>query len=319
MTSTSSRGKLCHETRRGNQAEVARNASPTLQNDFSSEKGVVWRGGAGIWMLLFLLMTASPIFGQEGGSEPTPMEVLGIKAPNPVAYLHSVALKNTLDFGAPNGSAYFLNIVPIIPYTVDGWDVVNRPIIPIIDVQGFTIGRPDIPVGVPGDGAFGLGDINYTAYLSPSEDKTVDWGIGPSITFPSATDDQLGSGKWSAGPAAAVFHMRKPWAFALLGRQLWSFAGDSDRVDVDQLLIQPIVLYSLGSGWALSTDMIITANWDADSHNRWTVPLGGGIAKFLMIGNQPMMARLEAYYNIERPVGAPNWSLSFLVRFFFPR
>jgi len=65
--------------------------------------------------------------------------------------------------------------------------------------------------------------------------------------------------------------------------------------------------------------MIITANWDADSHNRWTVPLGGGIAKFLMIGNQPMMARLEAYYNIERPVGAPNWSLSFLVRFFFPR
>jgi len=24
------------------------------------------------------------------------------------------------------------------------------------------------------------------------------WGLGPSITFPTATDDQLGSDKWSA-------------------------------------------------------------------------------------------------------------------------
>jgi hypothetical protein len=147
----------------------------------------------------------------------------------------------------------------------------------------------------------------------------VDWGIGPSITFPSATDDQLGSGKWSAGPTAAVFHMRKPWAFALLGRQLWSFTGDSDRRDVNQLLLQPIVLYGLGNNWALVTDMIITANWNADSDNRWTVPLGGGISKFLTIGHQPLMARLEAYYNIERPAGAPEWSMNFLVRFFFPR
>ena len=294
-------------------------ASSTLENDFSSPTEVARRRSAGILLLLFLLMSAGPTFGQEDRSRPTPMEVLSIKAPNPVAHLHSVAFRNKLDFGAPNGGAYFLNIIPVIPFNIGGWDVVNRPIIPIIDVSGFIAGTPDIPVGVPGDGAFGLGDINYTAYFSPSKDKKVDWGVGPSITFPSATDDQLGSGKWSAGPAAAVFHMQKPWAFALLGRQLWSFAGDSDRADVDQFLVQPIVLYGLGKGWALSTDMIITANWKADSGDRWTVPLGGGISKFLMIGNQPVMARLEAYYNIERPVGAPNWSMNFLVRFLFPR
>jgi len=319
MTSTSSRGKWCHKTRRSDQAEVARNARHTLENDLSGQAEVDWRGSAGIWVLLLLLMTASPIFGQEDPSQSTPRGALSVKATNPVAHLHSVAFKNTFDFGAPDGSAYFLNIIPIIPFNIGGLDVVNRPIIPIIDVSGFIAGTPDIPVGVPGDGAFGLGDINYTAYFSPSKEKKVDWGIGPSITFPSATDDQLGSGKWSAGPAAAVFHMRKPWAFALLGRQLWSFAGDSDRADVNQLVLQPIVLYSLGSGWTLVTDMIITANWDADSRNRWLVPLGGGIGKFLMIGNQPMMARLEGYYNVERPVGAPNWSVNFLVRFLFPK
>jgi hypothetical protein len=40
--------------------------------------------------------------------------------------------------------------------------------------------------------------------------------------------------------------------------------------------------------------MIITANWNAGSENRWTSPLGGGISKFLVIGHQPFMARLEA-------------------------
>jgi hypothetical protein len=274
---------------------------------------------AGILLLWFLLVNAIPALGQEGKSRPTPKEALSIKAPNPVAYLHSVAFKNTLDFGAPNGSAYFLNIVPIIPMRLGSWDMVNRPIIPIIDVPGFTAGSPEIPVGVPGDGAFGLGDINYTAYLSPSKEETVDWGIGPSITFPTATDDQLGSDKWSAGPAAAFFYMRNPWVITVQGRQLWSFAGDSNRPDVNQMVIQPIIMYGLGNNWALITDMVIVANWKVDSENRWTVPLGGGFAKFLTIGNQPLMARLDAYYNIEKPVGAPNWSMNFLIRFFFPR
>ena len=34
------------------------------------------------------------------------------------------------------------------------------------------------------------------------------------------------------------------------------------------------------------SDMVIVANWEADSKNRWTVPLGGGLAKFLTIGNE---------------------------------
>ena len=285
---------------------------------FLISKKVSLRCG-GILLLLFLMTISEPTFGQGDGSRPTPKEALSIKAPNPVAYLHSVAFKNTLDFGAPNGSAYFLNIIPIIPMTVGGWDVVNRPIIPIIDVPGFTSGSPEIPVGTPGDGAFGLGDINYTAYLSPSKEETVDWGIGPSITFPTAADDQLGSDKWSAGPAAAFFYMRNPWVFVLQGRQLWSFAGDSDRPDVNQLVLQPIIMYGLGNNWALVTDMVIVSNWNANSDNRWTVPLGGGLSKFFFLGNQPLMARLDAYYNIERPVGAPDWSMNFMVRFFFPR
>ena len=86
-----------------------------------------------------------------------------------------------------------------------------------------------------------------------------------------------------------------------------------------KLLIEPIVSYGLGHGWALVSDMIITANWNAESNNRWTVPLGGGISKFLMIGRQPVIPRLGAYYNVEKPVGAPDWYINFTLRFLFPK
>jgi hypothetical protein len=104
-----------------------------------------------------------------------------------------------------------------------------------------------------------------------------------------------------------------------LGRQLWSFAGDSDRAEVNQFLLEPFVNYNLAKGWYLITDIIITANWKADPSNRWTVPLGGGVGKLFKIGNQAMNARVEAYYNIERPDSAPEWQWGFTIQFLFPK
>jgi hypothetical protein len=64
-----------------------------------------------------------------------------------------------------------------------------------------------------------------------------------------------------------------------LVRQLWSFAGDGDRQDVSQLLIQPFLNYNMADGWYLVSSPIITANGEADSDDAWTVPVGGGFAR----------------------------------------
>ncbi len=105
----------------------------------------------------------------------------------------------------------------------------------------------------------------------------------------------------------------------LLGRQIWDFAGDSDRKGVNQLLLEPFINYNLDNGWYLITDMILTANWQADSGNRWTIPLGGGAGKMFEIGGQKMNTKLEAYYNVEKPTGAPDWSMNWTLQFLFPR
>jgi len=238
---------------------------------------------------------------------------------NPISSLISLPLKLTLDYGADNGEATILNINPVVPVTVGDWNLVNRALIPLVNVDGPISGLPGNPSPIPGNGASGLGDINYSLYFSPVKYDKVIWGVGPSINLPTASDDQLGSGKWSAGITGVALTVPQWGSMGILGRQLWSFAGDSDRSNVNQTLIEPFLNYNLANGWYLLTDMVITANWEANSSNTWTVPVGGGAGKLFKIGNQAINARLEAYYNVEKPDGAPDYSVSFQFQFLFPK
>jgi hypothetical protein len=251
--------------------------------------------------------------GEKGGGD------LRSAAQNPISSLISLPLKLTIDQGADNGDAQILNINPVIPVTVGDWNLVNRALIPIANVDGPILG-PDNPSPGSGKSASGLGDINYSLYFSPVKYDKVIWGVGPSINLPTATDDQLGSGKWSAGITGVALTQPSWGSMGGLVRQLWSFAGDSDRRNVKQTLIEPFLNYNLDNGWYLLTDLVITANWEAeDSDDRWTVPLGGGVGRMFKVGEQPINARLEAYYNVERPDGAPDWSIGFQWAFLFPK
>lgn len=267
-------------------------------------------------LTLFILFSATTVIAAESGGDD-----LRAKAQNPVSSMYSLPLKLTLDFGAPDDEAVFFNVNPVLPVTVGDWNLVNRIIIPaIVSVDGFIGGTPDIPEGAPSqDRETGLGDINYSLYFSPADAKGMIWGLGPSINLPTANKDPLGSGKWSGGAAGVVLLQPKWGTYGGLIRQLWSFAGDDDRSDVNQFLIEPFLNYNLEGGWYLITDMIITANWDAPSSQRWTVPIGGGIGKLFTIGKQTINSRLEAYYMVEKPDNAPDWQIIFTWQFLFPK
>ena len=270
-------------------------------------------------LLIFSLILFAAIASAQAQEKNSGGDDLAAKTQNPVGAMYSLPFKFRFDYGAENGEASFLNIQPVLPQTIGEWNLIHRIILPLIDTPGGVTGLPAIPTPVQGDGATGLGDINYSIYLSPADPQKVIWGIGPSLMMDTASDDQLGSGKWSTGPTAVILVQPKPWTLGLLGRQLWSFAGDSDRNSVSQMLLEPFVNYNLEGGWYLISDMIITANWQADSGNEWTVPLGGGFGKMFAIGSQKMNTKLEAYYNVEKPDGAPDWAFSWTLQFLFPR
>jgi hypothetical protein len=264
--------------------------------------------------LIVALGLSSAVLAQESGD-------LAKAAQNPVAAMISLPFQNNTLFGiGPNDdTANVLNIQPVIPFTVGDWNIVNRTIVPLIYLPDVTAGLPELPEGVSGGETFGLGDINHSVYFSPADAGPVIWGVGPSLTIPTATDKKLGTQKWSAGPAAVALAQPGPWVVGSLVRQLWSFAGDGDRQDVSQLLIQPFVNYNMADGWHLSSSPIITANWEADSDDTWTVPVGGGFGKIFRIGNQPMNAQLQGFYNVEHPQFGPEWIMRFQLQFLFPK
>lgn len=248
---------------------------------------------------------------------------LAAAAQNPVAATYSLPFQNNIFGGAGRNRdavGNVLNIQPVLPFTFGDWNIISRTIAPLVYVPGIVPGLPD-NAGVPAgnNSVFGLGDINQTFYISPATSRGLIWGIGPSITLPSATNSEIGSGKLSMGPGAVALVMPKPWVIGILGRQLWSVAGPSSRKDVSQLLLQPFVNYNLPDGWYLVSSPIITADWTAGSGNRWTVPVGGGVGKIFRIGSQPMNASLQAFDYPIRTSQGPSWAIRFQLQFLFPR
>ena len=115
--------------------------------------------------------------------------------------------------------------------------------------------------------------------------------------------------------------MAKPghWLFGALVQNLWSYVGDSDASDVKFFSFQYFINYNFKNGWYISSTPTITADWEKPGGEQWTVPLGGGIGKLVRFGKQPVDFKLQAFGNLVKPDGGPDWSMMFAVKFLFPK
>src|SRR3954447_8122718 len=155
---------------------------------------------------------------------------------------------------------------------------------------------------------------------APSLRRDLMVGFGPTVTLPTATAKDLGTGKRSAGPAAVAVWMPGHWVIGALVNNQWSFAGDDDRRQVDQMLVQPFVNYNLGKGWYLASSPIITADWEAkQGKDVWTMPVGGGFGRLFRVGKLPVNTSVQAFDNVEAPEFGTDWTLRLQVQFLFPK
>lgn len=252
------------------------------------------------------------VFGVEGLNAQT-AEELAKAAQNPVANMISLPFQNNTNtgIGANDATQNIMNIQPVWPVSLnDDWNLITRTIVPIVS-------QPDI---FTGEGRVnGVGDTTFTAFLSPTNSGEITWGAGPVFLFPTATDDTLGSDKWGAGISAVALAMPGKWVIGSLVSNVWSVGGSGEQ-DINLFTWQYFVNYNMDNGWYLTTAPIITANWEADSDHRWTVPFGGGVGKLFKIGNQPVNAQISAYNNVITPddYGA-EWQIRAMVQFLFPK
>jgi len=212
------------------------------------------------------------------------------------------------DHGAGNGNATIMRLMPLASFPMgERWKLLNLTLAVVADAPGGVPGRPGNPVPVPGPKVFGLGDLtNAVFFTPPAHSAKLVWGFGPAVTIPTATSEQLGSGKWSAGPAFRVAYRPGPWNLGAVAVYLKSFAGADDRFDVKQLMIRGLIRRRLKNRWYFTYNPIITANWNAPADQRWMVPLGGGIGRTFTAGGHPLAMSVHAYANVIKPDGAPD-------------
>ena len=257
-----------------------------------------------------------PVLAQGAEDQAAAAAALAKAAQNPVADLVSVPMQLNMNFGTgPEDDVQLvLNIQPVLPFSLnDGWNLITRTIIPLIS-------QPDF--GVYPKRENGLGDIQFSAFLSPKEVKGgLVWGAGAIVQLDSATDDRLGQGAWGVGPTAVVLKLGNPWVYGALVNNVWSVSEDASRGKVNQFLLQPFVNYNFPSspGRYLTFAPIITANWEAESSEQWLVPIGLGIGQITRFGKQPVNLQSSVYANVVRPDMAPEWRIRLQLQLMFPK
>jgi hypothetical protein len=115
---------------------------------------------------------------------------------NPVASLISVPLQNVTDFNIgpfDRDRNTIIQVQPVIRLPLgQNWNLITRTI-------GALVFQPDMTQ--PHQGTLGLNDINPSFFFSPANPGKPIWGAGPTFLIPTASNDVLGTGKFSMGPA----------------------------------------------------------------------------------------------------------------------
>ena len=237
-------------------------------------------------------------------------------AQNPIADMISLPFQNNTNFnvGPEKKTQNILNIQPVYPVSLGAdWNLITRTIVPLISQPGFAPGQ---------DRENGLGDIQFSAFFSPKRWWTA--GSGASARSRSSTPRATSGSARACGDSG-----RRRWpctsarpgstarSSTTCGRCRKTKAGaTSTRCCCSH---SSTTTFPQSPGRYLTFAPIITADWEADSGQRWTVPLGLGIGQIMRWGKQPVNLQASAYYNVERPDNAGNWQLRLQLQFLFPK
>ena len=239
-------------------------------------------------------------------------EELAKQLSNPVAALISVPLQLNYDRDigpADDGDRWTLNVQPVIPFELnDNWNLISRTILPLVS-------QSDIFPGAGSQG--GTGDIVQSLFFSPKAPVN-GWivGAGPVFLIPTGSDDLLTADKWGAGPTGVALKQSGPWTYGALANHIWSFAGESDRADVNATFLQPFLSYTTPTAWTLTLQTESTYDWEDET---WTIPVGALVSKVMKIGSQPVSVGGGLRYYADSPDSGPEGlAFRFFVTLMFP-
>ena len=151
---------------------------------------------------------------------------------------------------------------------------------------GKVLVRASLPINTVNVGTVnrsGLGDMNvFGTFILTDPSAHKQFGVGPIMTFPTATSSALGSGKWQAGAAVVGYFDANPIIqMGFLATWQHSFAGKSSRHTVHAASFQPFLMWQLGKGLYMRSTAITILDF---GNKNYLVPIGLGMGKVISLG-----------------------------------
>ena len=241
--------------------------------------------------------TPSAPEGELGGQS------LSEAANDPTASLMSLQIYDsyTTNFHKLSGSANTVVFRPVIPFKLGDTNNILRITAPIITSNPvLDSGLSDLTI------------FNLVVFNEPWGR----WGVGPVALIPTG-GAYRGAEKWAIGPAIGFTAMQDKLLWGLFNQNLFSFAGDSDRQNVNLSILQPILFYGLGDGWSIgNSEMSITYDWEASRFS--SLPLGIKIGKLVKVGTQPLQFSLQYEHDFANDAIGPANTIQFNLKILFP-
>ena len=256
------------------------------------------------WLFVSIFVFAISFLGKAQSELDTlSLDQINQRLENPLTNLWSLTFQENFyilsgNFSEDKQWANNFFFQPFLPFPVAGKFMLTfRPVFPLITSPVVIL--EDSIVNVNHE--TGFGDIQLLTAFGPNKNTGSIFGLGLTFTFPSASSDALGEGKWSAGPAAMFFYLVKPWTIGFLFQHWVSYAGDPDRPDVNLTNLQYVCRFMLPNAWSVGMGPTISINWEQDAGNRVTLPIGLGFTKTVRWGKTPFKLRVEPQYSIIKP------------------
>jgi hypothetical protein len=232
-----------------------------------------------ILMLLCISAMVSPLAAQDTADDHA---AAAAAANNPLANMTSFQLQNYYSpelYGLPDESSNTAWLRFVKPFG----KVLVRASLPLSTV----------PTGTT-ESASGLGDFSvFAAYLMTDPSAPKQYGIGPLVVAPTATDDALGADAWQLGAAGIYFNLSSPtvqWG----GLVTWQTDVSGDD-NVNTAIAQPLLFFQMGKGAYLRS----SGAWVFDLENdSYYIPVGFGIGKVIKSGRSVFNIWLEPQFTI---------------------
>ena len=227
--------------------------------------------------------------------------------------------------GASSQESWRVSFQPVLPYALnETTNLYVRPNIPVlIDQPVPVVFGADVSPTLD-DGQFTTQNSNFGNSGTDLGDITFDIAIGKSFpsktivaagiagTLDTATNDDVGLGQTLLGPEIALAQIFDWGVLGVLVTHQWDVAGDDD-FDTSITAGQYFYTINLTNGWQIQGQPAYSYNHEAkNGEEKWTLPVGTGVAKTMRIGKTPWKFSLQYWHFVKQ---ADSIGPDFQIRF----